>query len=78
MAVQSQSQLDCRTICALSGCMREGSAPDRGAPAQARSCRLFEGVQTKCMDALLNASKVELFMPKVPPALRSLCTPTLS
>lgn len=32
---------------------------------QARSCRLFEGVQTKCMDALLNASKVELFMPKV-------------
>lgn len=33
---------------------------------QARSCRLFEGVSTKCMDALLNASKVELFMPKVP------------
>ncbi|KAK9840789.1 hypothetical protein WJX81_004819 [Elliptochloris bilobata] len=32
---------------------------------RARSCRLFEGVQTKCMDSLLNASKVELFMPKI-------------
>ena len=37
---------------------------------KARSCRLFEGVQTKCMDALLNASKVELFMPKASGALR--------